>query len=699
MHLPNSKKIILVLTILFGLAIPLVLLGCVKKSDLFSDDAVVAQFANGVLTTDQITAYVNSIVPKCHTPAMECHAGLASSGCASDESCDTHDGGMAQTQNASAQMAGMGCCGDQHGGEHAGCCGGSESAFETQACGEHLNCCIQHYDFKEEDYRNLIDAMVLEQMLQEYIRENNIGQEEDTQNLIKYVTQNVYIRDTHLEMEESMRPAELEIRNYYEEYKEQFGLKTINEVRDDIEKTLKNKMHREYMPKYLAELTRNAFIRKNLELLEPSEPSESELNIYYLEHRNEYQEPEKVKVRQILTHTRQRAEQAQSRLRVGANFVAVAEEYSEGPFADSGGEIPAYIQRGERSDIFEENVFGLREDDTSNLFEDDGSFYIVQVIERSDQRIRSFWEVADSIREALLLQKEEQLFEENALRTLFTVNNQSYSVEDFKRRYDSLPVYSRVQFRGLSGKEKLIDRMIEYELLVDDAQHKMFDLKNKETVRDITDSILEGTLYEQEIIGRIAIKDISDEEALEYYNENMKDFTTPPKAQISYIRIPIVNAGGTEESASGINAAKQMADEAYSLLLDGAAFEDVARGYSADEWSARKLETYEEKGREQTYAAEDELHPLHKVVFGMKDGEISKPVQLMNSFFIFKLWEKSEEGYVAFDRVKDSIKQLLVIQKRKEIAETLKNELMKKSQLVVNNRALKLMVKNEGRKS
>ncbi|MFQ6115327.1 MAG: peptidylprolyl isomerase, partial [bacterium] len=421
MLLQNSKKVILVFIGLLGLAFMLSALGCGKKPDLFTDDNVVAQFVNGVITTDQLTAYISKIGPKCHTPVMSCHGGV-NSGCDSDKSCSMHDSQMQHEQKASAENTKMDCCGGQHGGEHAGCCGGSDEALKKQPCEEHENCCMQHYDLKAEDYRELVKAMVLEQMLQEYIKENKIGLEENTQDLIKYVTENVYVTDTHLEMEENMKPPESEIRKYYEENKRLFGLRRLNEVRDEIVKVLKKKMHHEYMPKYLAELKRNAFIRKNLELIRPREPSESELRNFYRDHRSEYEEPEKIKVRQILTHSRQKAEQAQSQLRSNVSFATVAEKYSEGPFAEEGGEVPSYIKRGDRGEVFEENVFNLREGDTSILFEDKGSFYIVQVLEKHAKRVKSFEEVADSIRESLMIEKEKKIFEDNAQRTLFTVN-------------------------------------------------------------------------------------------------------------------------------------------------------------------------------------------------------------------------------------------------------------------------------------
>ncbi|MFQ6116301.1 MAG: peptidylprolyl isomerase, partial [bacterium] len=228
----------------------------------------------------------------------------------------------------------------------------------------------------------------------------------------------------------------------------------------------------------------------------------------------------------------------------------------------------------------------------------------------------------------------------------------------------------------------------------------MFDLKNKETIQDLTNSILQGTLYEKEIVGKIGLEDISDEEAENYYHVNQERFMQPPKAKISYIRIPVSKNWGAnvKPSENERKAAKRKADEAYAMIKDGTEFEVVARKYSADDWSARKLDMYEEEKMQMATLAEVQMHPLHKVIFRLKEGEISKPVEFQDSYYIFKLWEKSGKDYVAFDNVKDVIKQMLVVQKRKELAETLKNELMEKSQLIVNERAVEAMAKQQAEK-
>ncbi len=93
MQFQSSKKMISVFIEMLAFALILVISGCIQEPQTFTDDNVVAQFVHGAITTDQLTAYVSKIGPKCHTPAMGCHESEAS-GCSSDKSCDMPDSEM-----------------------------------------------------------------------------------------------------------------------------------------------------------------------------------------------------------------------------------------------------------------------------------------------------------------------------------------------------------------------------------------------------------------------------------------------------------------------------------------------------------------------------------------------------------------------------------------------------------------------------
>jgi hypothetical protein len=167
------------------LALILMLSDCEMEPEVFEDDSVVAQYSKGVVTADQLTAYINRIGPKCHSPEMGCHQAETASGCSSDSSCDTHDNHMEEGMDVHTESASSDCCGGQHGGDHTGCCGGSEAALKDQSCEEHENCCMQHYNLKAEDYHKLVRAIVMEQMLQDYVKQSRIEQEEDITSIWK----------------------------------------------------------------------------------------------------------------------------------------------------------------------------------------------------------------------------------------------------------------------------------------------------------------------------------------------------------------------------------------------------------------------------------------------------------------------------------------------------------------------------------
>ncbi len=660
------------------------LAGCADNLRSFPDDQVVAEFSGGAITADQLDSYIGKNGPKCHDP-MSHHAGIPIGCDPTRSSCET--GQEAAGAGAGQQAPSEQCCGGAHGGSHAGCCGGSESALASQPCTEHGSCCRQHYALAADGYRELVKSMVLERVSQEYIREKGLGKESDTQELIQYVTERVYVERAHLDMEEAMRPAESEIRAYYEANGKSFGIRTVNEVRGEIVAALQAQMHQEYMPRYLAELKKNGFVVKNLEILEPQEPSENELRAYYEQHRSEFVEPESVRVRQIVASSRRKVEQAREAIQAGQRFADAARKYSEGPYSETGGEVPSLIRRGQMSQIFEEQVFRLEEGQTSEPFQDGEKHYLVLVLERRPERTREFKELAEQLHGLLLDQREAQLLAENAKRTLFTVNDRSFTVQEVAESRKSLPAGYRAQYSGRSGLQLLVDRLIEYQLLVDDARDKKFDPGSQAAVQDLTQGILEGSLYEQEVLGKVKIEDISGQEALRYYQRSRERFATPPEATVSYIRIPAEDAQRQSGTGREGRAAETAAQEAYRRLLGGEDFGEIARSYSADSWGDQRVIL-----RDQQSAGSGEgkpMHPLLAAAFQLEPGGISKPFALDGNWFIFKLSEKKPRGYPAFEEVQKQVKQLLVAQKQKELAESLRAELLKKSRLVLNERALK----------
>jgi parvulin-like peptidyl-prolyl isomerase len=114
---------------------------------------------------------------------------------------------------------------------------------------------------------------------------------------------------------------------------------------------------------------------------EVREPSEAEVQAYYQQHQAEFQSGEEVRVRQILVHDEKLARDILRDLRNGASFAELSAKHSAAPNAKRGGEI-GFVSRGELPKMFEEQIFGLRAGEVSEIIRTDTTFHIFQVDER-----------------------------------------------------------------------------------------------------------------------------------------------------------------------------------------------------------------------------------------------------------------------------------------------------------------------------
>lgn len=75
-------------------------------------------------------------------------------------------------------------------------------------------------------------------------------------------------------------------------------------------------------------------------------------------------------------------------LRNGKDFAALAKRYSQDGSAASGGELP-WAKRGEYVHEFEEAIFGLKENQISDIVKTQFGFHIIQLIERRGESVRA----------------------------------------------------------------------------------------------------------------------------------------------------------------------------------------------------------------------------------------------------------------------------------------------------------------------
>jgi parvulin-like peptidyl-prolyl isomerase len=112
-----------------------------------------------------------------------------------------------------------------------------------------------------------------------------------------------------------------------------------------------------------------------------AEPSEAEVAAYYDLHRAEFDRPERVQLRQILTEDRAAAERALAEIKDGTDFGEVARSLSRDPSASSGG-LQGELARGDLPPAFADEIFRLSAGEVSRIVAADYGFHIFQVTER-----------------------------------------------------------------------------------------------------------------------------------------------------------------------------------------------------------------------------------------------------------------------------------------------------------------------------
>jgi len=145
--------------------------------------------------------------------------------------------------------------------------------------------------------------------------------------------------------------------------------------------------------------------------------SQQEALEYYKANLQYFKEPEKVHVRHIFfkvdknatptkrTKVRKKAEQVLQLARSGEDFAELAQKYSEDPSASNGGDL-GFFARGDMVKPFDETVFQLEVGEISDLVETSHGYHIIKLEEKKKAGTQSFQQVAESIKNYLLQQKQ-----------------------------------------------------------------------------------------------------------------------------------------------------------------------------------------------------------------------------------------------------------------------------------------------------
>lgn len=228
---------------------------------------------------------------------------------------------------------------------------------------------------------------------------------------------------------------------------------------------------------------------------------------------------------------------------------------------------------------------------------------------------------------------------------LVSIGKKAIKNKDLDRIIEKYPVEKRIYFQTEAGRKQLLEQKIAFTLFSEYAK----ELKKDEEeafvlhINDLKEQMLTQIVM-NELFQSVAV---SDEEVLDFYNNNEEKFVLEETVAARHILVK------TEEEAKSC---------LKEIVEDNKDFSEVAKAHSmCPSKEQGGLLNYFKRGM-MVKEFEDEAFslPLHKV---------SQPVKTQFGYHIIEVMDKTEEGVLGFEEVKEKIKAQLVSEKKQAIYE------------------------------
>ena len=397
-----------------------------------------------------------------------------------------------------------------------------------------------------------------------------------------------------------------------------------------------------------------------------------ELQAYYDQHRDEYRVPEEVKVSHILIKTpapgadgkvddkaveaaRVKAEDVLKQVRSGGDFAKLAEKYSDDPgSAKSGGSL-GFIGRGRTVPEFEKAAFSLPKGQVSDLVKSSFGFHIIRVEDKHEPHMKTLDEVKEQL-EPVIKQQKAQRAAENEANTLVKqaradgldkaagAQGMAVVTTDFFSRDESVPgVGNAPQFMEavFNAKEK--------------APPDVVAFTNGLAVYEVLGIHPPATPTFEEIRSRVET---------EFKNERSGVLLTQKTQELS---------DRAKTSHDLKKAAKELGAtvKTSEFVLPDGQVPDIGS-----------------------------MSGPASVAFGMKQGEISGPINLGSSGVVLAILQKEEPTDADYAAKKDQVRDSLVQNRQNELfglfISNLRQQMEKAGKIKINEQEMKALTRSAG---
>ncbi|MDD4879620.1 MAG: peptidylprolyl isomerase [Candidatus Omnitrophica bacterium] len=237
------------------------------------------------------------------------------------------------------------------------------------------------------------------------------------------------------------------------------------------------------------------------------------------------------------------------------------------------------------------------------------------------------------------------------------IGNEKITLDDVNDMMKAVP--EQYQAVAQTHKDMLLDSMINQKLLYAEASKLNFDRDPgvQKQLDDIKKEIIIKAYLKKEIEEKVKV---TDEDAKKYYDANKDKFKEPEKIKVSHILVD------SEAEAKDILA----------KLKGGADFAALAKEKSKD--------PSKDKGGEVGLLSKGQTVPeFEQAAFALQPGQLSGVVKTQFGYHIIKVDEKQPEKTMAYNDIKDQLKQMLLSDKQRESFEALLKDLRDKNKVTV----------------
>ena len=242
---------------------------------------------------------------------------------------------------------------------------------------------------------------------------------------------------------------------------------------------------------------------------------------------------------------------------------------------------------------------------------------------------------------------------------LAVVNGKEITQQDVYMFLNELGPEVATQFQSPEGIKKIVEELVNQELLYLEAVEKKFD--NDEIFKKELERIEANILKQYAINKLLSDIKVSEEEITNYYNEHKEHFNTPEAVRASHI---LVND-------------EKRANEIVNEIKGGLSFEEAAKKYST-------CPSKEMGGDLGEFTKGKMIPEFENAAFELEVGVVSEPVKSQFGYHIIKVEYHNEEGVSTLEEAKDKVTQQVLGLKQQEKYLSKTEELKNKYDVKIN---------------